>query len=277
MEWTQLVLEGAHMYGFAYVGVIRALEKAGRVQSLHTFGGTGTGALVACLVGLGFSSQEIEQAFSGFQLLGHPSWIGRLARAWRLLFRYGLLSSGPLRRRIETLVATKWDRNVTFRDVKEGTGRLLYVTVSDLVQKRPVYCSYEATPTMRIVDALVATCSTPLVYPPVLDPPPAPDEWGEYGAHVYVDGVLYNNFPVHVCSAPAEALGVQIDTPLESHPVRFQHLGSYVQTCLLNILEGWGCAEGADSLHTLVRVPVTTQDISTLIQQGQTAMENALL
>lgn len=48
--------------------------------------------------------------------------------------------------------------------------------------------SHETEPHMRFVDAVQATCAIPLIFPPLI-----------YNGHFYIDGGVYNNYPLREC------------------------------------------------------------------------------
>ncbi|MCY8177299.1 patatin-like phospholipase family protein, partial [Bacillus inaquosorum] len=59
--FRNLVFEGGGVKGIAYVGALEILEEHKILKSIRRVGGTSAGAIVALLVGLGYSSCEIEQ------------------------------------------------------------------------------------------------------------------------------------------------------------------------------------------------------------------------
>ena len=59
-HFKNLVFEGGGVKGIAYVGALEVLDKEGILPNIKRVAGTSAGAMVAVLVGLGYSPKELK-------------------------------------------------------------------------------------------------------------------------------------------------------------------------------------------------------------------------
>jgi NTE family protein len=61
-KYRNLVFEGGSVKGLAYIGAIKAMEENGVfLNDIKRVGGTSAGAIMACLIGVGYTSNEIDE------------------------------------------------------------------------------------------------------------------------------------------------------------------------------------------------------------------------
>src|SRR5688572_12584201 len=56
---VNLVIEGAGVKGFAYSGALQVLDSMGILQNIKRVAGTSVGAIQACLLAIGYTSDEL--------------------------------------------------------------------------------------------------------------------------------------------------------------------------------------------------------------------------
>jgi predicted acylesterase/phospholipase RssA/glycosidase len=170
-----LALSGGGAKGFAHIGALRLLEEL-RIRP-GIIAGTSAGAIAAALFADGYSSVEIQDMFTGREL----------SEFARLQFpKDGLLDNSRFHAFMKRHLRTK-----KFEDLKIP----LVIIATDLDNG----CSHEFR-TGDIADAVVASCSIPVIFSPVeID-----------GVH-YVDGGLFRNFPVSTIRQDCEiVIGVNV-------------------------------------------------------------------
>ena len=59
-KFKNLVFEGGGVKGIAYVGALEVLEKEQILGNIKRVAGTSAGAMVAVLIGLGYSAEELK-------------------------------------------------------------------------------------------------------------------------------------------------------------------------------------------------------------------------
>jgi NTE family protein len=172
-----LVLSGGGARGFAHVGAIKALEKAG--IPIDLLGGTSIGAIVGCAAALGLDSAAIERRV-----------------------RHGFIENKPLNDYTLPLVSLARGRKMS-RLMREHCGTS---TIENLWKS--FFCISSNLSTGKMVvhqqglawQALRASTSIPGLVPPFIDQ-----------GQVLVDGGVMNNFPTDVMSSLARGRIVGID------------------------------------------------------------------
>ncbi len=154
-----MVLSGGGARGLGHVGVLRALAEAGIEPQV--LAGTSSGAIVAALYAAGYSPEEMLEFF----VEKNPFRISKLA-----LVKPGLFDT-------EKVVADFFEYFP--EDSFEALGKPIFLTATDLVEARP-----EIFAAGRLIPAILASASTPLVFAPT-----------EIDGHWYSDGGITNNFP----------------------------------------------------------------------------------
>jgi predicted acylesterase/phospholipase RssA len=159
-----LVLSGGGVRGFGHVGVLRALQE--RDIPVDVICGTSAGALVGGQFAMGWDAQELEQR--NIKLFGGPR---------RRLMDYtipttSIVGSVSLNRILDSVFA---DRQV------EDLWTPFLCTISDLTAAELIV---RGAGSLR--DAVRASCSLPVLLPPVVGP----------DGHLLADGGVLNNLPV---------------------------------------------------------------------------------
>lgn len=217
------VFEGGGVKGIALAGAVAAAEEAG-VQTWKNVAGTSAGAIVACLLAVGYDGNRLKQIlddvvysqFADYGRLGKvQGWVWNQFRARGLA--PGVFFTSWLRERIkESPLATRLGKEeLVFADVArddlpsdlrpEDAARARYrlrVIGSEITKGRMLvlpqdiegYYRKDGTPyaaeTLPLVEAVRMSMSFPFLYAPhvLYD--------GQGRPHYVVDGGLLSNFPV---------------------------------------------------------------------------------
>lgn len=182
------IFSGGGVKGAAFVGAIKEAQKKVRFKAV---GGTSAGAIVAALLAVGYDEHELQRA------LFDAPYVEFFKRRW---FRFALNPSrglfapdpllGWLRERIRDGARRKAPdfkrRPVTFADLHEIDGMLPLKIVATNVSSRNVEVfSHKTYPSTEIASAVLASCSFPLLFPPVAQ-----------ATGKFVDGGVISNFPM---------------------------------------------------------------------------------
>lgn len=167
---TGLCLSGGGARGVLHIGLIKALEE--QKIPFHAISGTSMGAIVALMAASGMSADDMLDAFIELDINSRTKKLKLLTS----VFQNGLTGVYD---RLKSVTGVE-----DFDDLKIPC----FLTSSELISGRPVIIK-SGDP----VHAALASASIPLIFHPY-----------HYAGKVYVDGGLFNNFPidplVHSCS-----------------------------------------------------------------------------
>jgi NTE family protein len=170
-----MVLSGGGARGLAHVGVLQALGEEGIAPQV--LAGTSAGAIVAALYAAGYSAAEMLEFF----VRKNPFRLSKLALA-----KPGIFDT-------EKVVADFLEYFP--EDSFESLRIPIFLTATDLVEARGEI--FEAG---RLIPAILASASTPLVFAPT-----------EIDGHWYSDGGIVDNFPIDPLIGHCDAiLGVYV-------------------------------------------------------------------
>jgi NTE family protein len=206
-----LVLSGGAFKGFAFIGSIKYLEENGFMKKIDNFVGSSSGAIIAFLLALGYTSIEcldlclgaldiynkqqldMDNVFNVFQTLGLDD--GSHIELWL---------STCLKRKLKSATNTNINTSIsdmTFIEFAKATGKNLVICASEITKQEEIYFSLDDTPNMRVITAIRASIAIPLIFTPVriLD-------------RIYIDAGLMNNFPIEKVKSAVvkETLGITI-------------------------------------------------------------------
>lgn len=191
-----LVFGGGGYKGLAFIAALQALCCNDRkvwqrvYAKVHRCIGTSVGALTAACVASGTSPWVAKSQL--VKVLLDPRFSFNLNRAHTLnsleavLRDKGVITGQALHQIVSKLVRTWFgSSNVRFQDVLAKHGKRLVIYATDLASHTRVTFSPELTPRAKLVRAICASCSVPLVFPYRRGP----------GGQVLLDGGLMNNYP----------------------------------------------------------------------------------
>ena len=192
-HFRNLVFEGGGVKGIAYVGALEVLDKEGILQDIKRVAGTSAGALVAVLIGLGYSAEELKNILwsINFQNFLDSSW-GVIRNTKRFLEDYGWYKGEFFRELVAGYIKDKTgDSESTFKDLAKAKKYLdISLIGSDLSTGYSKVFNAEFTPHVKVADAARISMSIPLFFSAVR---------GVNGdGHVYVDGGLLDNYAIKV-------------------------------------------------------------------------------
>lgn len=196
-HFKNLVFEGGGVKGIAYVGALKRLEEEGILQNIEKVAGTSAGAMVAVLVGLGFSTDELYDILKtlNFKNFMDSSW-GIIRDTKRLLTDYGWYKGDFFRDLMAGYIEQKTgDGEATFADIAEKREqgmpfRDIYLIGADLSTGYSKVFSADLTPDAKVADAARISMSIPLFFAAIK---------GLNGdGHIYVDGGLLDNYAIKV-------------------------------------------------------------------------------
>ncbi|MCL2160528.1 MAG: patatin-like phospholipase family protein [Betaproteobacteria bacterium] len=192
-HFTNLVFEGGGVKGVAYVGALEELDNRGILSNIKRVGGASAGAIVAALVALGYTREEILKILldMDFKKFMDSSW-GVLRDIKRLKNDFGWYKGDFFRKWIGNLIKNKTgSADITFRQVrkmadKEKGFREPYFMVTNLSTGFSEIMCEEKSPDVCIADAVRFSMSIPFFFA----------ARRSMRGDVYVDGGVLDNYPI---------------------------------------------------------------------------------
>lgn len=191
-HFKNLVFEGGGVKGIAYVGALEVLNKEGILKNIKRVAGTSAGAMVAVLVGLGYSPKEINDILWSLNFQNFlDDTFGYVRDVDRLINEYGWYQGDYFRNLMAGFIKDKTGNGeATFADLKAQKYRDIYLIGADLSTGfSKVFC-FEHTQDVKVADAARISMSIPLFFRAVQNV--------NNDGHVYVDGGLLDNYPIKV-------------------------------------------------------------------------------
>jgi NTE family protein len=191
-HFNNLVFEGGGVKGIAYVGALEVLQEEGILQNVKRVAGTSAGAMMAVLVGLRYTADEVKEIlwdlnFKKFM----DSSFGIVRDTKRLLEEFGWYKGDYFRNLMADLIKRKTGNGeITFNQLADmNKFRKIYLVGANLsTGTSETFCHGDDYGGMKIADAARISMSIPLFFASV-------KEKGQEN-QFYVDGGLLDNYSI---------------------------------------------------------------------------------
>jgi predicted acylesterase/phospholipase RssA len=152
-----LVFEGGGIYGLAYIGALKELQKRIDFNNIKYVCGTSVGALIAFAIALGLKPEHMEDVVSKFRiaiLLRTPGILLRMP--WNAIVNYGLINSDILKDVCLIVLRTMHPdkKDITFKELQKD----VIITATNLTDSYFFVASKQTTPEMSVIEAVVHSC-----------------------------------------------------------------------------------------------------------------------
>ena len=208
--YRNLVFKGGGVRGIAYMGALEVLDEYRIVENIERVAGTSAGAIAAAMVAMRLPIPETRDLFNSLELSKIPQSITSPGRrifpllaeqenTRRFITKYGWYSSEYFYKWLMEVIDCQCDGNgrATFAEFQERGFRDLYIVAANLSRQRAEVFSAFHTPNVAVADAVRMSMSIPIFFEALrFDGKSFGD--GDY----YVDGGLFDNFPMHIFDQP---------------------------------------------------------------------------
>jgi len=209
-KYRNLVFKGGGVRGIAYMGALEVLEELDVLKNIERVAGTSSGAIAATIVSFQKNISEMIEIFDTLDLQKVPQGavdgkrkniilLKNSENYTRLFERFGWYSSAYFHDWLQSIIADQCRGNAdaTFNDFRKLGFRDLYIVVSNISRHRAEVFSVKTTPDVSVADAVRMSMSIPLFFEALRF------DGKRMGAgDYYVDGGLYNNYPIHIFDQP---------------------------------------------------------------------------
>ena len=211
--YRNLVFKGGGVRGIAYMGAFEVLEELNVLKNIERVAGTSSGAIAATLVSFRKKMVETLKLFNTLDLQKVPQravkgngkniiLLKSSENYTRLFKKFGWYSSEYFHNWLQVIIADQCRGNprATFSDFQKLGYRDLHIVASNISRHRAEVFSADQTPNVAVADAVRMSISIPLYFEALRFNGKNIGE-GDY----YVDGGLFNNYPIHIFDQPEYA------------------------------------------------------------------------
>jgi predicted acylesterase/phospholipase RssA len=208
-----MAIGGGGHYGLTMYGIIKDAHNKGfwKYENIKSLYGTSIGSVVCLLVVLDYDWDILDRYF--------------IERPWETVFNFdlntiiyafdnrGLFDQTIMDELMTPLLLGKdIPINITLKELYDRTGIDLYITVSEIVQFELNVLSHKTHPEWRVLDAIYASCSLPVIFAPIIK-----------NNCCYIDGGLFSNYPLDICIRdgcnPDEVFGIRKTSMNSREPI----------------------------------------------------------
>jgi len=219
MPKKTLVIGGGGIKGFMYLGALKFLFDDGTLDHIETFAGTSVGGIIASLLAIGYTPDELYYFSHGFDFEKLKN--SENVDAFGLIMgnTLGLHNDERVEETYKKLIGKKTKPDITLKELYEWNGRKLIVTATCVNTQSCCYISHENYPDMTVYTAIRMTSCIPFLFSPV-----------EYKGLMYVDGGCMDIYPIGIFSENLDDVIGICSTQSNSvdKPIAIDDLMSYV-------------------------------------------------
>lgn len=185
--FKNLVLSGGGTKGIIHLGVLSELieQKIIIINRLKNIIGSSVGAIIGCLLIIGFKIDEIMEFLVkiDFSKLFRPNFLN-------IFSNYGIENGIIITGIISQILLQKTEiPEITFSQLFIKTKIGFHITGSCLDTKKTELFNHIETPNMKIIDAIRISISLPGFFTPIV-----------LNEKTYIDGGVLNNYPINYFS-----------------------------------------------------------------------------
>jgi NTE family protein len=177
-----IVFSGGAFKGWAYIGTLRALYELVDFHNIESIVGVSIGSVFAL-----FYILQIDYRFLLDFIMKINYYEIIDVNIDHLIINQSLIDGIQYIKYIQSIIAQKIDPDITFIELYRFSRIKFTVPALNITDSRIDYFDYENTPNIKVIDAILASSSIPLLFPPV-----------KLNNKFYYDGGLCNNCPVNI-------------------------------------------------------------------------------
>jgi predicted acylesterase/phospholipase RssA len=225
MSFISVVIAGGALKVISVIGCIKYLEEKSLIKDAKNYVGKSAGAIMCLLLVLGFNYVEIlEFLFNNI----YDSEVSALdpEEYLNIMSTYGMSSGAGVEKLLTRAIENKLKvQDITFLELAKITGKNLVVCVTNLSKDSTEFFDVDTASDLSIVKAIKASCAIPILYSPVC-----------INDNYYVDGMLFNNFPINYFKDQQVRDVIGINITAKPKTKNFDNLWDYLQIIINSLL-----------------------------------------
>lgn len=274
INYNTIVLSGGSLKCLAYIGCIKYFQENENFKNIKKIIGTSAGSILGLFIILDYKYNEIEDFF--LNIVNDNDMVDLdILQCMDIFESYGLNNGDIINKLIEKILYTKLSiTDITFNELSERIDKELVVCVSLVDSQKTEFFSLKNTPNLSIKLAIKASCSVPILFTPV-----------NINNKLYVDGGIYNNFPINYDDIDKETtFGINIYNKKLSTDTFIQYLKCIIENMIKsktdtnydindkNILTLY--ISDVDWINDKFKINLTKKIISFLVKKGYDEINN---
>ncbi len=186
--YKNIVISGGGFKTFGLLGALKYYEKEFiNFKMFQNYLGCSAGSLICLFLCLEYKVQDIIEILINFYYKSKHKIKIKLENVINFFENFGLIDNMFLDELIEKILIKRFDKNdINFIEFSKITGKNLIINSSNLTTKKEEYFNIDTNPEMSIKLAIKISMCVPLIFKPI-----------KYNDNIYIDGGLYNNFPIN--------------------------------------------------------------------------------
>lgn len=205
-----IALSGGGSHTLAFLGCIKYMEEKDELKHIKNLIGASAGSIFCLGLVLNWTYNDIynmcvEELIPLVDKMGFSVWsLSKIAS------QYGMSDGKEVIQLIENILEkSKVNKDVTFLELAKAYGKNLIIATTNLTSRKLEYLSVDTYPEMKIVTAIRMSTCIPILFTPV-----------KYYDDLYVDSLIYNNFPIDFFKKfKVDTLGLNITSSKESKKI----------------------------------------------------------
>ena len=198
-----LVISGGGAAGFSYYGVLKQTQMRGlwHSENIKTIYATSAGTFLAVILSLGYDWDTIDD-----YLIKRPwqhVYKFELSMAIKKILNQGIFDQSNIYETFKPLFKGKdIPIDINLLDFYKHTNKEIHFFTTEYNTFETVDLSYKTHPEWKVIDAIYASSSLPIMFIPFYKEEP----------NIYIDGGIKTNYPLNKCiddgNLPEEILGI---------------------------------------------------------------------
>lgn len=179
-----LVLSGGGINGIALLGVVKALTECQMLDNIEHYIGNSVGSIISFLLCINYNYNDLLKLILSLDL-------NKLIDIdlFNIFSKYGMMNNTTPKKLFIILLKKKLNvEDITFKELFDLKNTKLTLVATNINIGKEEYFNYINTPDVSVIDALIASCSIPILFQPI-----------KINGALYIDGMFYNNCPHNVC------------------------------------------------------------------------------
>lgn len=198
IDYDTLVISGGSTKGLIALGSLQYLSEQYLLKNINTYIGTSIGSIICYFLIIGYTPIEIVVYICKNNILEKI----KNMNLCNIMNGNGVIPFSDIHEIMERMTIEKIGFLPTLKQLKDKYDKTLVCTTYNLSKGHPEYLSHKNYPDLPCLTALRMSSNLPMIF-----------EKYKYGENYYIDGAVYNNFPIDI----AKEYGTNIISILLKH------------------------------------------------------------